>query len=222
MKMGDVTVTDVYLAAPLVPKYRVFNGARRADVESEIASVGMRKASIGQLMRFRLDALASKYEPDISEAWDQWHDADTWIAYWNGKVKIGDGFQMPENPQLRSGALVRTVDEFNALKGKTFLRKDLKNIGTLQTLKQVLKDPVWRTVGGKVLNKYARAEFRKYSFTEAMGVYLADELDVPTQRPLALGDGDYGRSGLGGYGGLDDGRARLVGVRDDALEERVA
>ena len=209
--MEDVKVVDVNFA-PQVPQYRVFEGPRRIAVEQAIAKDpdSRHKASIEELMQFRLDALNSKYEPAISQAWNNWYDSNTWIGYCAGKVKIGEGFSMPENPQLKQGALVRTEKEFEELKGKAILRKKY-NGSDWQSKDKVLKDPAWRAVGRKTLKPYMNAEFKKYNFQTAMGVYFADELDVSTQRALVLGGGN-GRSSLNGIRDFGSGGFRLVGV----------
>ena len=222
VKMENVTVTDVHFAPPPAPKYRVFEGRRRPDAEQEIVDADMRLASIQDLMQFRLDALESGFEPAINQAWNNWYDSNTWIAYWAGKVKIGEGFLMSKNPQLQNRGLVLTEAQFDNLTGVTFTRLDLEKAGVDKPLTQTQASihPVWKTVGGSVLERYVPVEFQRYDLIGAMGVYLAPELAVPTQRPLVLAGGN-------GWSDLIAGRnlnfsARLVGVRKGALEERVA
>src|SRR3989344_1042534 len=111
----EVQITGVNFA-PQVLKYMVFKGPRRIDVEVAIAKENRQKASVAGLMQFRLDALKSGYRPAIELAWGRWYDASNWVAYWDGKVKIGEDFEMPENPKMENGVLVLTEKQFDDLK----------------------------------------------------------------------------------------------------------
>ena len=219
----EVQTTDVNFA-PQVPKYEVFEGPRRIDVEVAIAKDNRQKAPVAGLMQFRLDALKSGYEPAIELAWSRWYDTSNWSAYRDGIVKIGEGFEMPENPKLENGALVLTEKQFDDLQGETFSRKELEKADANDWLakSQVLKHPVWQAVAGsELLEQYADAQFSRYGNEQAMGVYLASAQDKPTMRALVLDGGGNYRSNLYNCGLFDYYGARLVGVQRGTLEDRV-
>ena len=69
----NVQTADVHFA-PSVPKYRIFEGPRRVDVETAISNDNRQKSSVEDLMQFRLDALKSGYEPAIKLTWDRWYN----------------------------------------------------------------------------------------------------------------------------------------------------
>ena len=217
--MGNIEITDVYFAPPSV---RIFEGPHRFDVEAAVRADGRKVASIEALLEYRLKALDSGNKTEIDRAWNKGYDSSTWAAYWRDQIKIGEGFSMPENAKLENGTLQRTVEQYKALNGKVFSRKDLGAAGLFNDWlpkEKVLKHPVWRTVGGKAFPRYVDAQFRKYK--NAMGFSILDlETETPEQRPLVL-NGGYGRwSDLDGYWdlGLD---ARLVGVREKNLSSKV-
>jgi len=219
----EVQITGVNFA-PQVLKYMVFKGPRRIDVEVAIAKENRQKASVAGLMQFRLDALKSGYRPAIELAWGRWYDASNWVAYWDGKVKIGEDFEMPENPKMENGVLVLTEKQFDDLQGQTFSRKELEKacMNGRMTKNQVLKNPVWQAVVGnkELLQQYADAQFEKYDLKEAMSIGLARELNIPTQRALVLDDGVNLASVIDRFRYLDGSYARLVGV-SQGLEARV-
>lgn len=224
-EMEDVRTIDVHFA-PQVPKYRVFEGPRRVDVELAITKDpdGRHTASVTEVLQFRLDALKSDYKPAINQAWNSWYDSSTWVVYNKDQVKVGEGFSMPENPQLKNGTLVLTEKQYEELKGKTFSRKELEKAVLNAWLpgKKVLKHPIWQAVVGdkKILQTYVDAYFKKYNTKTGMGVYLSSSQDKLILRALVFHGGDY-------WSALNDGRlldgndARLVGVRK-GLEAKIA
>ena len=223
-----VQTKDVYFA-PQGPKYKVFKGPRRIDVEVAIDQDDRKKASVKNLMQFRLYALKSGYTPAIELAWSNCYDASTWIACYKGQVKIGEGFSMPKNPELKDGALILTEEQFNNLQGKIFAREYLEKTGMSSfggnnylPKNKVLRHPVWRALAGnkKLLQQHVNAAFKKHNSEPAMGICLADESDVPTQQVFTFSIGYfYPRSSFLFNKNLDF-DACMVGVRSD-LEKKL-
>ncbi len=222
VQTGTLSLDDI----ALVPVYQTFQG-RYVDAMPALTAEGRIPMSISELMKRRLQVLQSENEELVSAWWVNYFDSPDGVAYKGDEVKVVLNAQplldITPEAKLSQGALVLTEAQYSKLKGPTFSRKEMEKAGVnaWQTKSQVLKHPVWQAVAGsELLEQYADAHFKRYDAETAMGVYLADAQNQPTMRALILGGGYYNWSGLDGYGSLDNGNVRLVGVRQ-GLEGKI-
>jgi len=227
VQTGTLSLDDI----ALVPVYQTFQG-RYVDAMPALTAEGRIPMSISELMKRRLQVLQSENEELVSAWWVNYFDSPDGVAYKGDEVKVVLNAQMlldiTPGAELNDGALVLTEKQYDGLPGKTFSRKQLEKYrrkieseaGSM-IKNQALENPVWQAVAGsELLEQYADAHFKRYDAETAMGVYLADAQNQPTMRALILGGGYYNWSGLDGYGSLDNGNVRLVGVRQ-GLEGKI-
>ena len=191
---------------------------------NDLKDEGYRPMDIKDLVKKRLEALASGDEEEIDKFVNQYLDSSTGIVTYGDEIKIIPNCEMLENidrnPELYHGGIKLTEESYNQLEGKTFNREDLI-LNEFLTEKEAREHPIWKElVGEETLNDYVDAVFdfvkEEYGEDEAMGVYIHKGEDVPVLRSCGVyrfGDG-YDGSFLGGNGNLRDYGTRLVGVKD--------
>src|SRR3989344_593077 len=217
VQTGTLSLDDIALA----PIYQTFRG-RYVDAMPALRADNRTAMFIPDLMKRRLQVLKSGNKNLINAWWNHYFNSSTGIAYRGDEVKVVQNAQLlqevTQDTKFSEGALVLKDAQYKEQIGPTFSRKELKKAGVNDwlTKSQVLKHPVWQAVAGsELLEQYADAHFKRYDAKNAMGVYLSSPQDKPTMRALVLNDGDVNGSYLCGYGDLDYGDARLVGVCQD-------
>ncbi len=204
-----------------VEQYKEFYG-RNIDQMPKLIAEGRTPLSVAGLMRARLSALSGS--PAVKSAWwDNWFDLGDAIAYHpNGDVKIVPDATVLRgvSPQskLQNGALMLEDGVYESLPGNEFRRNKLGTTGQDLSKRQALNSPVWNELARgdhKLLEEYVNAVFseakERFSYSENMGIYVADAPTVPSVRPwyvylLDCRSGACGNYRLGSYCG------RLVGV----------
>jgi len=221
--MGNLNLDDV----PVEQVYKPFTG-RYVDAMPALMAEKRIPMPVSALMKRRLQVLDSKNEDLINNWWGNYYDSPDGLANFKQEYKLVKNAEpllnIAKNSKLKNGGLILTEEQYDALKGETFSRKELEKAGINDWMPKdkIIEHPVWKAAAGSkdLLKNYANAQFKKYNDSKAMGTYLSEPQDIPTMRALVLSYGGY----YGGGSSLSDGRylgddARLVGVRKKVLEE---
>ncbi len=168
--------------------------------------------SAAELMQIRLDGY---YMEDYYVTGDA-------VVYYRSMVKIVLDSQTlreitPES-ELINGALVLTEEDYNALQGEEFKRRELGRLNCGLSLDEVIANPVWNALarGDRgLVRDYAGSIFSERQRLGydggAMGVYLDSAGDKVKLRAWGISDLRDGSFALGRRG-LDFISGRLLGI----------
>lgn len=208
------------LSEVIVP-YKEFYG-RNVDRMPELIAEGRVPLSTAGIMERRLNSTGT------ATAWkDNYFDSDDAIVYHpNGNFKIVRGApflrSLTSASNLANGALVLSESAYASADGAEFKRKDKGLILDQDlTAQQAKEHPVWLALvpDKALLGQYVDGMFaemgKRFSYDDAMGVYLAGAQKTPAARALCF-DGLESRSLLNGRVDLDNDLGRLVGVAPEA------
>ena len=211
--------------------YQVLEGDTYRNLMPKLREAGLVPMTVADLMRARLESVKSRGPNQKGVRLDCYLHTPDGIATWD-KDEIKIVLDAPALKDIESyadlstGNLILTREDYKALDGEEFSRKDLKKAGINTRLSEskVKSHPIWQALARDdyLLEEYVNAifaEVKHYSNKNiAMGVYLDFNQEISTIQPWFALSIRYGSSSIRGYGDFHD-RTRLVGRAKDVAQK---
>ena len=206
--------------------FKEFYG-RNINQMPKLIAEGRTPLSVAGIMQRRLDTRNA--HTDVKASWiDNYFDTGDAVVYHPyGRVKIVLDSQylreMTPETKRNSGALILTLEQYDAMDGEEFKREKIGKTGDWMLKKDVKVHPVWRVLARdqELLNDYVNYIFlygnQGFGYGAMIGVFLGSaQGNTPEMMAWCVGS-IVERSDVNGRDDLDYDNCRLVGVAPEAL-----